>query len=65
MDRVTDSAFWNVQVAVQLEDPITKFFDNVFVMAEDERVRSNRIALLRQLAAFTDGIVDLQELPGF
>ena len=55
----------DVQVAVRLEEPVTSFFDNVFVMAEDERVKSNRIALLRQLAAFTDGIVDLGELPGF
>jgi glycyl-tRNA synthetase len=54
-----------VQVAIELEEPVTKFFDNVFVMAEDERVRCNRIALLRQLAAFTDNIVDLEELPGF
>jgi len=54
-----------MQVAVKLEEPVTQFFDNVFVMAKDERVRSNRIALLQQLAAFTDGIVDLRELPGF
>jgi len=54
-----------LQVAVKLEEPVTQFFDNVFVMAKDERVRSNRIALLQQLAAFTDGIVDLRELPGF
>ena len=54
-----------MQVAIELEEPVTRFFDNVFVMAEDERVRRNRLALLQKLAAFTDGIVDLQELPGF
>lgn len=54
-----------MQAAAELEGPITRFFDNVFVMDEDERVRSNRLALLKELAGVTKGIIDLTALPGF
>jgi glycyl-tRNA synthetase beta chain len=33
-----------------LKDPIDKFFDEVMVMAEDEKVRRNRLALLNLMA---------------
>ena len=49
----------------KLIHPLDAFFDSVFVMAEDERIRRNRLALLRDVAALQDGILDLQELPGF
>lgn len=53
-------------VAVQpLVAPIDAFFDKVFVMCEDEKVRNNRLALLRDVAAITKGFVDLSQLPGF
>jgi glycyl-tRNA synthetase len=45
--------------------PIDAFFDKVFVMCEDEKVRDNRLALLRDVAAVTQGFVDLSQLPGF
>lgn len=45
--------------------PIDDFFDNVFVMAEDADVSSNRLALLRDVAALPDGFLTLNELPGF
>ncbi|PRW56476.1 Glycine-tRNA ligase chloroplastic mitochondrial [Chlorella sorokiniana] len=45
--------------------PLDAFFDKVFVMCEDEAVRQNRLALLRDLAALPAGILDLAELPGF
>lgn len=52
--------------AVQpLVAPIDAFFDKVFVMCEDEKVRNNRLALLRDVAAITKGFVDLSQLPGF
>jgi glycyl-tRNA synthetase len=44
---------------------IDAFFDKVFVMCEDEKVRSNRLALLRDVAGVTKGFVDLSQLPGF
>jgi glycyl-tRNA synthetase len=52
--------------AVQpLVAPIDAFFDKVFVMCDDEKVRDNRLALLRDVAAITKGFVDLSQLPGF
>ncbi|PSC72381.1 Glycine-tRNA ligase chloroplastic mitochondrial [Micractinium conductrix] len=45
--------------------PLDSYFDKVFVMCEDEAVRRNRLALLRDLAALPAGILDLAELPGF
>jgi glycyl-tRNA synthetase len=45
--------------------PIDAFFDKVFVMCEDEKVRNNRLALLRDVAGVTKGFVDLSQLPGF
>lgn len=45
--------------------PINAYFEKVFVMAEDEKVRNNRLAFLRDLAALPRGVVDLSQLPGF
>ena len=44
---------------------ITRFFDEVLVMAEDEEVRRNRLALLKGISSLADGIVDLSVMPGF
>ena len=46
-------------------EPITAFFDDVLVMAEDEALRENRLALLQHIAALTEGIVDLTGVEGF
>jgi glycyl-tRNA synthetase len=48
-----------------LEPSISRFFENVLVMDEDEKVRQNRLALLQQIASITDGIADLSQLEGF
>jgi glycyl-tRNA synthetase len=45
--------------------PIRRFFDEVLVMAEDEAVRRNRLALLQRIAALTAGTVDLSRMEGF
>lgn len=45
--------------------PISRFFDEVLVMAEDEAVRRNRLALLQRIAALTRGTVDLSRMEGF
>ncbi|MCP4517690.1 MAG: glycine--tRNA ligase subunit beta, partial [Delftia sp.] len=45
--------------------PITAFFDNVLVMAEDEALRANRLSLLQCIAELSKGIVDLSKLQGF
>ena len=54
-----------LQAASKLEGPITNFFDNVFVMADDAKIRNNRLALLSELASITRGVIDLTALPGF
>jgi glycyl-tRNA synthetase len=45
--------------------PIDAFFEKVFVMCEDEGVRRNRLALLRDVAGLPKGFFDLAQLPGF
>lgn len=59
-----DVAGW-LAAAHGLVAPIDAFFDKVFVMCEDEKVRANRLALLRDVAGITQGFVDLSQLPGF
>jgi glycyl-tRNA synthetase len=48
-----------------LIEPINRFFDEVFVMVEDEAVRHNRLALLKRIADLPEGIVDLTKVQGF
>lgn len=42
-----------------LKLPIDEFFDTVLVMAEDEEIKSNRIALLQRVSSLFIGIADL------
>jgi glycyl-tRNA synthetase beta chain len=43
-------------------EPVDKFFDKVMVMAEDEKVRANRLALLRTLLKEFSTIADFSEI---
>ncbi len=43
-------------------EPVDRFFDKVMVMVEDERVRANRIALLRDLLKEFSTIADFSEI---
>jgi glycyl-tRNA synthetase len=52
-------------IVVQLIPSINTFFDQVLVMAEDEKVRQNRLALVGQIARMSEGIADLSRLEGF
>lgn len=54
-----------LDAAETLVAPIDAFFDKVFVMTEELDVRANRQALLRDVAALADGVLDFSELPGF
>jgi glycyl-tRNA synthetase beta chain len=47
-----------------LRDDVDAFFDNVMVMADDEKVRNNRLALLATLHALFLRIADLSRLQG-
>lgn len=51
--------------AQELEKPVDAFFEKVFVMCEDEGIRRNRLALMREVAGLTKGVIELAELPGF
>ncbi|KAH9626228.1 hypothetical protein KSS87_000107, partial [Heliosperma pusillum] len=53
-----------VQASSELVQPLANFFDNVFVMVEDEQIRKNRLALLQKIADLPKGIADLSALPG-
>ncbi len=45
-------------------EPVDKFFDSVMVMVEDEKVRANRLALLRTLLKEFSTIADFSEIVG-
>jgi glycyl-tRNA synthetase beta chain len=47
-----------------LRGPVDRFFDNVLVMAEDPRVRANRLALLHQTLSLFFRIADISKLGG-
>ena len=51
-----------LQAAAELSEPIDNFFNAVMVMVEDEKVRTNRLALLKAISSLTDGIVDLSKI---
>jgi len=48
-----------------LTPPITRFFDEVLVMADDPGLRAARLVLLRRIVAQADGLADLSKLEGF
>ena len=50
---------------VEMIPAITRYFDDVLVMAEDENLRQNRLALLQEIADLPRGIADLSRLEGF
>ena len=47
-----------------LAEPVSAFFDTVLVMAEDEKIRHNRLRLLRGLQDLFLGIADFSRLQG-
>ncbi len=49
------------RVAV-LRKPVDAFFDAVMVMVEDERVRDNRLALLKNIALLVSPLADLSKI---
>ncbi len=47
-----------------LREVVDNFFDQVMVMAEDDKIRANRLALLGQLRALFLEVADLSQLQG-
>lgn len=54
-----------LNIVVKLIPSITAFFDKVLVMAEDQKVKENRLGLLQSVAALSNEIADLGKLEGF
>ena len=51
-----------LKTVAALRTPVDAFFDGVMVMAEDARVKSNRLALLTAVARLLDKIADFAKL---
>ena len=51
-----------LQTIAGLRGPVDDFFDGVMVMADDDRVRTNRLALLTQVAALFADIADFTRI---
>ena len=47
-----------------LRAPVDRFFDDVLVMAEDPRIRSNRLGLLSEALSLFYRIADISKLGG-
>jgi len=45
-----------------LKEPVDRFFDEVMVMADDQAIRNNRLALLYSLSALFLGVADISRL---
>jgi len=54
-----------LEIVVKLIPSINAFFDKVLVMAEDEKIKQNRLALVGQIASLSKGLADLSRLEGF
>jgi glycyl-tRNA synthetase beta chain len=54
--------FEALETIASLRKPIDRFFEEVMVMAEDERVRNNRLALLSQVLKEFTTIADFSEI---
>ncbi|MFD2672368.1 glycine--tRNA ligase subunit beta [Marinicrinis sediminis] len=53
-----------LQVLSEMTGTIHQFFENVMVMAEDQAVRENRLALLKNIASLTSRFADFKKLVG-
>ena len=51
-----------LQQLAELREPVDAFFDQVMVMADDEKLKNNRLALLQQLSALFLKAADLSRL---
>ena len=49
--------------AAELGPPVDRFFDEVLVMAEDERIRANRLRLLLDVRDAVGALGDLSQIP--
>ena len=65
LERKSGSVEAFIQAFKPMIPAVNQFFDAVLVMAEDEKVRANRLGLLQRISALTRGIADFSCLEGF
>ncbi len=65
MDRPSGSVDAFLKAFEPMIPVVNRFFDAVLVMAEDEKVRANRLGLLQRISALAKGIADFSYLEGF
>ncbi len=51
-----------LQTLASLDEPLTQFFDSVMVNSEDDTLKNNRLALLKQVRALFLTVADISEL---
>ena len=51
-----------LMLLAQMKEPVDTFFNDVMVMAEDPKLRANRIALLRDLHGLMNTVADISKL---
>ena len=51
-----------LQTLATLHDDVDAFFTNVMVMADDPKLRNNRIALLKELHSMMNQVADISKL---
>ncbi|MCX7892114.1 MAG: glycine--tRNA ligase subunit beta [Burkholderiales bacterium] len=62
-DLVERGEYTRALVALaRAREPVDRFFDEVLVMAEDEAVRANRLALLARLDGLMNAVADISKL---
>jgi glycyl-tRNA synthetase beta chain len=49
-------------LVAQLEEAINAFFEGVMVMAEDEKLKANRLAILRKITKLVEPVADLTKI---
>jgi len=64
LERAGGSYEERLRGLASLRAPVGRFFDDVLVMAEDARVRANRLALLNQTLSLFYRIADISSLGG-
>ncbi|MEZ4485443.1 MAG: DALR anticodon-binding domain-containing protein [Syntrophotaleaceae bacterium] len=53
-----------LQAVAALRAPVDAFFDGVMVMADDQQVKTNRLALLTAVARLLEQVADFSKLAG-
>lgn len=51
-----------LRLLAQLREPLDAFFESVMVMAEDPKIRDNRLTLLSEVSALFMGVADISRL---